>query len=407
MSGNKPRLVRLSAILTQLQSKRIVTAKDIAEKHNVSIRTVYRDIKTLVASGIPIITEEGKGYTFMEGYKIPPVMFTQEEANALITAEQIINKNKDQSFVEQFENAVTKVKAVLKSTQKGKAELLEDRIQVRGNYKNERTSNYLIQLQSTISSFQVIHINYTSLQNKSTERVIEPFALYTTQGNWILIAFCRLRNDFRAFRLDCIQKIKETNTYFSPHNITLQEYLQECAEKCKTSPDIPLTQGGVKFVSNQKNNKMQTVKIEPFKIIGVAIRTTNENGQSIKDIGAMWEKCIAQNIFDKIPNKVGYEMYSVYTDYEGDHTKPYMAIAGCKVYNLDEIPEGMIGKSFEGGTYQKSTAKGDLMDGFIAKEWNKIIAMDLDRTYQADFEIFGEKARNPADAEVEFYVGIK
>lgn len=88
MAEDKPRLIRLTAILTQLQSKRIVTAKDIAEKHNISIRTVYRDIRTLEQSGIPIITEEGKGYTLMEGYRLPPVLFTEEEANALITAEK-------------------------------------------------------------------------------------------------------------------------------------------------------------------------------------------------------------------------------------------------------------------------------------------------------------------------------
>ncbi len=99
MVEDKPRLSRLTAMITQLQSKRIVTAKEIAEKHNVSIRTIYRDIRTLEKSGIPIITEEGRGYSILEGYKIPPVMFTQEEANALITAQQLIKKNKDQSLI--------------------------------------------------------------------------------------------------------------------------------------------------------------------------------------------------------------------------------------------------------------------------------------------------------------------
>ena len=82
MDKEKPRLEWLTDILTQLQSKRIVTVKDIAEKHNVSIRTVYRDIWTLIKSGIPIVTEEGKENSIMEGYKIPPVMFTLDEANA-------------------------------------------------------------------------------------------------------------------------------------------------------------------------------------------------------------------------------------------------------------------------------------------------------------------------------------
>ncbi len=169
MTEDKPRLSRLTAMVTQLQSKRIVTAKEIAEKHNVSIRTVYRDIRTLEKSGIPIITEEGKGYSIMEGYKIPPVMFTQEEANALITAEQLIKKNKDQSLIEQYESAIIKIKSVLKYTQKEKAELLTNRIQVRNNLKNERTSNHLIQLQSAVSNYQTIKIDYLSLKNEQSQ----------------------------------------------------------------------------------------------------------------------------------------------------------------------------------------------------------------------------------------------
>ncbi len=253
MDKEKPRLARLTAIMTQLQSKRIVTANDLAEKHNVSIRTIYRDIRTLEKSGVPILTEEGKGYSIMEDYKIPPVMFTQEEANALITAEQLIKKNKDQSLREQFENAITKIKSVLKYSQKEKAELLNSRIQVRNNRKNNKTSTFLIQLQSTISNYQMVRIEYLSLQKEQSQREIEPFALYTTQDNWILIAYCRLKNDFRAFRIDCIEKLQVLTEQFEPHKMTLQQYLEKCSEKYKDTPDIPLTQGQSTFVSNHKN----------------------------------------------------------------------------------------------------------------------------------------------------------
>lgn len=227
MPKDKPRLARLTAIITQLQSKRLVTASEIAKKHNVSIRTVYRDIRTLEKSGIPIITEEGKGYTMMDGYKLPPVMFTEQEANALITAEQIIAKNKDSSLVEQYANAIEKIKSVLKYTQKDKTELLSQRLQIRSNFESEKTSTYLIQLQSAITSYQLMELTYHSLQNKESQRKIEPFALVNTQDNWVLIAFCRLRNDFRAFRLDCIQKIATSNEHFPPHKITLQEYFEK------------------------------------------------------------------------------------------------------------------------------------------------------------------------------------
>ena len=101
----KPRLARLTAIITQLQSKRSVTAKALAERHDVTVRTIYRDIRTLEKSGIPIVAEGGKGYSLMEGYQLPPVLFTEDEANALITAEQLVLKNKDESFAETYRNA--------------------------------------------------------------------------------------------------------------------------------------------------------------------------------------------------------------------------------------------------------------------------------------------------------------
>ncbi|UII74668.1 YafY family transcriptional regulator [Flagellimonas sp. HMM57] len=220
----KPRLARLTAILTQLQSSRIVTAKTLADKHNVSIRTIYRDIRTLEKSGVPIITEEGKGYSMMEGYQLPPVMFTEDEANALITAEQLILKNKDASFVQNYSDAILKIKALLKGSQKDKASLLKDRIYFTDNFSRQTTSSYLMQIQSALTNFQVLNIEYLSLGNKSTNRDIEPFALYSTQEKWLLIAYCRLRKAFRVFRIDHIQKVANTYEVFESHNMSLEEY---------------------------------------------------------------------------------------------------------------------------------------------------------------------------------------
>ena len=123
MAEDKPRLVRLTSILTQLQSKRIVTATELAKKHEVTVRTIYRDIRTLEQSGIPIFTEEGKGYSIMEGFTLPPVMFTEQEANALLMAEHLILKNKDQSLSEQYQQAITKIKSVLNLNQRSKSKL--------------------------------------------------------------------------------------------------------------------------------------------------------------------------------------------------------------------------------------------------------------------------------------------
>lgn len=151
---------------------------------------------------------------------------------------------------------------------------------------------------------------------------------------------------------------------------------------------------------------MQTVKIKPFSIIGISIRTSNQNGRATKEIAELWQQFIAEKILSKIPNKVDDIIYALYTDYDGDHTQPYTALLGCKVTSLNLIPEGMVGKSFMGGNYVKTTAKGNLMSGLIVDHWSTIFKMELDRTYLADFETFGEKAQNPADAEIDFYVGV-
>lgn len=241
MIEKKSRLSRLSSILIRLQSKRLINATELSEEFDVSIRTIYRDIRSLEDAGVPIISVEGKGYSLLDGYNIPPVMFTEEEANALITAEHLILKNKDSSLAESYSRAIIKIKSVLRNQQKQNTELLGNRIQVRNNAKNDKTSHYLIALQSYITHFELIILHYLSLKNIYTEREVEPFALYTTNGNWLLIAFCRKREEFRAFRLDCIQNIYPIHKQFKPHKITLEEYFEECRKKWARTPDILLS----------------------------------------------------------------------------------------------------------------------------------------------------------------------
>ncbi|MFC3560263.1 GyrI-like domain-containing protein [Pedobacter jamesrossensis] len=152
---------------------------------------------------------------------------------------------------------------------------------------------------------------------------------------------------------------------------------------------------------------MNNVKIEPFKVIGISVRTTNENNQAGKDIPALWSRFISDKILDAIPNKIDRTVYSIYTDYESDHTKPYTTVLGCKVASLETIPDGMVGKSFNGGNYIKLSAKGDLMQDLIVNKWLEIWEMDLERVFTADFEVFGEKAQNPIDAEIDFLIAVK
>lgn len=132
MSKTNPlnRVDRLHAILVHLQSKKRVTAQELADRFDLSLRTVYRDVKALDESGIPIIGEAGIGYSIMEGYRLPPVMFTQEEASSLLLGGKLVQQFTDGSVKKHFDTAMFKIKAVLRSTDKDYVEQLDERITV-------------------------------------------------------------------------------------------------------------------------------------------------------------------------------------------------------------------------------------------------------------------------------------
>nr|WP_293841660.1 YafY family protein [uncultured Arsenicibacter sp.] len=227
MHGNDTkRLSRLTAILTQLQTKRILTATELAQRFSVSIRTIYRDIRALEQAGVPVVTEEGKGYSLMEDYRIPPVMFTESQANALILAEQLVLKNKDASFIRDYLEAIDKIKAVLKQNVRHKANLLTDRTRFDQNIHRERTSNNVSALQFALTNFRLTKIEYVNEAQQSSVRLVEPFALLSTE-NWLLVAWCRSRNQFRYFRLDRIKHLDVLNQSFTPHNMTLQDFFDK------------------------------------------------------------------------------------------------------------------------------------------------------------------------------------
>ena len=152
---------------------------------------------------------------------------------------------------------------------------------------------------------------------------------------------------------------------------------------------------------------MSNLTIQKFSVIGISVRTTNENGQAGQDIPALWDNFMNNGIIDKIPNKIDNSIYCIYTEYEKDHTKPYTTILGCKVSNLENIPNEMIGKTFQEATYAKHIAKGNILQGMVFNEWTKIWNSDLQRSFTVDFEVYGEKAQNPENAEVDIFIAIK
>ncbi|MEL7147077.1 MAG: GyrI-like domain-containing protein [Bacteroidota bacterium] len=144
-----------------------------------------------------------------------------------------------------------------------------------------------------------------------------------------------------------------------------------------------------------------------FKVIGLKTRTTNENAQAATDIPGLWNKFMTEHIMEQIPNKLHTAVLCLYTNYESDHTKPYDTILGCVVSSLDEVPDGLVGQEFAAGNYTKFTTKGNLAEGLVYNTWLDIWKKDLDRTYTVDFEVYGDKAQDPSNAEVDIYIAIR
>jgi predicted DNA-binding transcriptional regulator YafY len=222
-----PRLSRLTGILLQLQSRQYVTVADLAGKYAVSKRTIYRDMRALEEAGVPLVNAEPKGFSLLQGYNIPPVMFSQAEANALLVAEKMMERTRDQSLIECFRKMADKVRSVLNDEQLARAEMIAERTIIGRNWHNERNSNYLAEIQQSLAGHRVLEIDYLKADSDTPEkRQVEPFALYeNTYENWVLIAWCRLRDDFRTFRMDRILALRTTDDVFPAHELTLEEYI--------------------------------------------------------------------------------------------------------------------------------------------------------------------------------------
>jgi predicted DNA-binding transcriptional regulator YafY len=205
------RIDRLSAILIMLQTKKIVTAAEIGIRFNICLRTVYRDLKALDEAGVPIGAEAGKGYYLVDGYHLPPVMFTAEEAGAMLLAGKLVDGFSDASVKLYYNQAIDKIKSVLPETHRDFIVQLDEHVRVFHQIDSDKTTlsnSFISVIQKSLSEQKCLKINYSAQYNKSnSERIIEPLGLCFYGFKWHLIAFCKLRNDYRDFRLDRIEKL--------------------------------------------------------------------------------------------------------------------------------------------------------------------------------------------------------
>jgi predicted DNA-binding transcriptional regulator YafY len=252
------RIDRISAILILLQSKKLVKGQDIANKFSISLRTAYRDIKTLEEAGVPIISEAGVGYSLMEGYRLPPVMFTKEEAISFLTAEKLVEKLTDTATYNVYQNALLKIKAVLRTEEKEHLENMYKHIEVMENPylpDNTSTNNHLQTILNSIALKKVISINYfANHSQQQSERKIEPLGIFLMTNKWYLIAYCWLRNEYRTFKVDRISKTVLTESSYKKEHPSLKSYLKEIAKEHQELHTIviQIDKPKMKYIGEQK-----------------------------------------------------------------------------------------------------------------------------------------------------------
>ena len=221
------RIDRLFGILTLLQSRKYVSAEMIAEKFGISVRTVYRDIKALGEQGVPVSFEPHKGYFVVQGYFLPPVSFSSDEANALLLMETMVNAFSDKSIQTHYSSALQKVKAVLRTTQKEQVDFLTNHIKLQIPACIQNDYAHLSLLQQAISSRTILEIGYQNSNSEVSRRQVEPIGLVFYAFNWHLIGWCHLRQDYRDFRVSRILHVLCTSAPFTKtDHMPLNDYMK-------------------------------------------------------------------------------------------------------------------------------------------------------------------------------------
>lgn len=230
------RIDRMLATILLLQSRRVTKAEDIAGYFEISLRTVYRDIAALGEAGVPIVAEAGVGYGLLKGYSVPPVMFTAEEAGALFLGGEMVGRLTDPSLQSPVSSALLKIRSVLPRAQQDHLDRLEKAtaLFVPSRKTRQAPQAVLAQIQRALAQRRVLSIDYLAAgREESTPRDVEPLGLIYYSDRWHLIAYCRLRQDYRDFRTDRMQDLRVRNVAFAGHEgFSVQEYV---SSRCESS----------------------------------------------------------------------------------------------------------------------------------------------------------------------------
>ncbi len=221
---------RLFQIVQYLRGGRLVTARRLAERLEVSERTIYRDVADLVACGVPIDGEAGVGYILRSGFELPPLMFTRDELAALTLGARFVRAWGGARLAVAAEEALVKIDAVLPDAEK--RAIAETSLFAMGFGMADSARAVIDRLDLAIRERRLTLIRYESLDDETTERVVRPLGLYHWGKAWTLAAWCEMRGDFRNFRADRIVSIGDVGGTFRPEpGRTLKDFLARMASE--------------------------------------------------------------------------------------------------------------------------------------------------------------------------------
>ncbi len=252
------KLDRLLSIVLMLHSKRLLRATDLSAHFGVSLRTIYRDINTLCEAGVPIAAEAGVGYSLVKGYSLPPVMFSNEEATALLIATEFLKKMSPNIDLRNHSaSAVAKITSILPDDLKERIHDLQNTTAVLSSRAADpqhiAVPTVFSDLQRAIAERRLVQVQYISAQEKQSSRSIEPLGMVYYGNSWHCIAYCRLRQDMRDFRSDRIAALEISDERFNARpGFNILEFLRE-----QYSSESPITvrvlfeRSTARYVSNR------------------------------------------------------------------------------------------------------------------------------------------------------------
>lgn len=205
------RFDRILGIYMQLQGKPLVKAQELAERYGVSLRTIYRDMQSLQAAGVPIYGEAGVGYALLQGYRLPATSFSKEEALSFAAAEKLMASYVDKELYQHFSTALLKMKGGLRSLEKEQVAAVEEKVYLtakQGGFNQKVPAALSILMQSMADRVQVRMAYQKASAMEVETRSVEPIGLFHENSFWYIMAYCLLRKDYRQFRLDRIQHIE-------------------------------------------------------------------------------------------------------------------------------------------------------------------------------------------------------